>query len=44
MKMWLRCRFAIGLIPIAAYGHHSSVGRFDSETIIEIEGKVMEMG
>ena len=34
---------AIALGPIAASSHHSFFGRFDAETIIEIEGRVTEV-
>jgi hypothetical protein len=43
-----RCEHALvvllGLVPCVALAHHSAAGRFDTETIIEIEGEVVELG
>lgn len=33
----------LGLVPLASFGHHSSVGRYDDDTVIEIEGVVTEL-
>ncbi len=37
--------FLLGLclIPLTSFGHHSFLGRFDTESIVELQGEVTEV-
>jgi len=45
MKTVFGCAVAAACsTPFAAFAHHSAAGRFDTDKIIEIEGRVVEVG